>query len=340
MRDTMQHFNTLVCGGTFDHFHTGHREFLHSILSSSSKILLGLTDDPYVLNKGLHDLIEPYDVRKQTLEVFFKELDALSRVEIRSIDSLYIPVQWQKISIDAIAVTDETREGAVQINEQRKRQGLPPLFVRAFPMVKAKDGGFISSFRIRNGEINREGEPYIKKEWLTKSHCLPAFLRGQLQKPFGKIVATEQLTSNLLGKKNIVTVGDVVTKTCNELGIRQQVSVVDFLVQRKKIYNTLKDLDFRGSPIEIKIENSASNISKEMFEQIVSIIKKNRTPKDQVVLQIEGEEDLAVLPFLLVLPLGWVILYGQPKKGIVLVEVSEQKKDEDYTILEKFDECE
>ena len=40
---------------------------------------------------------------------------------------------------------------------------------------------------------------------------------------------------------------------------------------------------------------------------------------------VKGEEDLAVLPCLLIAPEDAVILYGQPNEGLVFVNVSEGK---------------
>ena len=37
---------------------------------------------------------------------------------------------------------------------------------------------------------------------------------------------------------------------------------------------------------------------------------------------VDGEEDLAVLPLILILPDSSVILYGQPNEGVVFCEVN------------------
>ncbi len=42
---------------------------------------------------------------------------------------------------------------------------------------------------------------------------------------------------------------------------------------------------------------------------------------------MEGEEDLLVLPLLAEMPLGSVIAYGQPHEGLVVVTVSEERRD-------------
>ena len=43
------------------------------------------------------------------------------------------------------------------LNELRSKRNLPPVEIVVVPMVLAKDGGVISTTRIRNSEINGSG---------------------------------------------------------------------------------------------------------------------------------------------------------------------------------------
>jgi uncharacterized protein (UPF0218 family) len=54
------------------------------------------------------------------------------------------------------------------------------------------------------------------------------------------------------------------------------------------------------------------------------------------VINITGEEDLAVLPFVLVAPLNFQILYGQPNEGIVAIFITNDIKKRAMNLLEKF----
>ena len=50
---------------------------------------------------------------------------------------------------------------------------------------------------------------------------------------------------------------------------------------------------------------------------------------------MEGEEDLAVLPCTVLMPEGSVILYGLPDKGIVVVKLTKEKKEEAIKLLKR-----
>jgi pantetheine-phosphate adenylyltransferase len=54
-------------------------------------------------------------------------------------------------------VSDETRPGALEINETRKKNGLKTLEIISIPLVLADDQKPISSTRIKKGEIDKEG---------------------------------------------------------------------------------------------------------------------------------------------------------------------------------------
>jgi len=55
---------------------------------------------------------------------------------------------------------------------------------------------------------------------------------------------------------------------------------------------------------------------------------------------VDGEEDLAVLPVLLIAPLGFSIFYGQPNEGLVQVQVTEENKEQAYQFVNSFDKRE
>ncbi len=343
-------YQIVVCGGTFDRFHKGHRAFLSFILSQSEKVLLGLTTDDFAVQKNQRGIHEPYEVRKRNVEQFLKLHNALQQVSIEQISSVFIPRVWESLPIEALIVSTETMQGAAAINSQREKEQLSVLPVVVAPMTPAEDGKPISSTRIYQGEINREGTVFVKPEWLTVSLQLPDGLRKHLQEPFDELISSipEKIT-DIDGARNalkqygsldadyLITVGDVVTSTFNTLQIGQKLSVIDLQVQRKKRFTNILDLGFSGDEEFQEVENKAGHIMPELFQKIIHFFQRtDKDNKNRLVLQVKGEEDLAVLPLLLAAPLGYSIFYGQPHTGMVRVEVTEQQKEKAFLLLNKF----
>lgn len=322
-------YNIVVSGGTFDRFHTGHKEFLRFQLAQSKKVLIGVTSDSYI-GTFKDAEIEKFSTRKRSLVNFLKEEGVLERVEIAEIDSIFIPEKWSKLPIDALVVTEETKKSAPQINKQRIQNGLNALEVVSYVMVRAEDGGIISSSRIRNGEINRDGRLFIKKEWLKKTLYLTKSTRKACKRPFGKIITS--VPTNLL---HIISVGDISTYSFTSAKYYPDISVVDLLVKRKKKFANLQEFSFLGSEEVVKAENQPGGLTPDLFKRVAEAFKNVRDGK-KVIIHVHGEEDLAVLPIILASPLGYCIFYGQPNRGMVQVQVTEQIKEKAYSLVSQF----
>jgi len=158
-----------------------------------------------------------------------------------------------------VVVSKNTKLGAEIINSKRKELGLSQLKILIFPGIKSENGELISSHRIRNGEINRLGKPYINEQWYKTNLSLPDDLRKELEKPFGL------LNDDVLKDKNqselIISVGDVTTEKLNKLGFSHQLSVVDFKVARENIFSSFSDLGFSGNEKIVLAKNHSGRIS-------------------------------------------------------------------------------
>lgn len=335
----MRKFNFIVCGGTFDHFHKGHEEFLKFALSTGKKLLIGLTTEIYLKKYGYkkkEDAIEKYSVREKNLKKFFEKENVLNRIQIIPIDDVAGPMVYDSsINLEAIIVSAETLKGAEFINLERKKKKLPPLKIIVFPMLKDENNKYLSSSRIRMGEVNRKGRSYINPLWYSVNLNITSTLRKKLSKPFGDLKKMEDIDFSKFDPSKIITVGDVVTKLFNEKEINQKISIIDFKIQRKNTFASRKDLKFGGEEYVIKAKNPPGLITPSLWEavsKIRSLIDENK----RIVIEIEGEEDLSVIPLILVLPIGYVIFYGQPGKGIVKVSVNYKKKEQAYNLVNKF----
>lgn len=320
----MMRYNLVVCGGTFDHFHKGHKEFLRYTLSLGNNVLIGLTSDKFVKSKKNSEWVEDYKLRKQQIEEFLDQEKVRNRVQIKPIDDIFIPKAWEDLPIEAIVVSENTIRGAEKINIKRKEQKKSPLIIEVCPLVKSKYNGYISSSKVRNGIINREGVPYVNPLWLKHKLIITKDLREVFKKPFGLLLRAPN-EIKIQKSPFLVTVGDVTTKLFNELDLHQNLSIVDFNVARKKKFSDLSELGFSSKIKIVHAKNPAGCLTPSLFSAARSIFSLNKN--ERVVLKIDGEEDLAVLPIILSAPLNSIIFYGQPNQGLVKIEVSEENKE-------------
>jgi cytidyltransferase-like protein len=325
----MKKYKIVASGGTFDMFHKGHREFLRYQLSLSEKVLLGITSDNFITLKK-HS-VSPFAVRKKSVTSFLKKEGALDRVEILPINENAIPNAWKDAPIEAIVVTEQTRSGVQKLQK-------PSMQIIEAPLVVASDGSVISSTSIRKGVMSRDGVVYIDAKWLTTDLSLPVSLREELGKPLGKLYADAAPLIKTIhkNKKTVVTVGDSITMWCNDHEVSPVLSVIDLIIQRKKIPKGLGAHTFKGKEVFFYAKNPPGKITAELFSVIKTIFATDLL-KQRVVLQIEGEEDLAVMPIVLAAPLGFTVLYGQPAKGAVVMEITEELKTNVYNLLRRFE---
>jgi len=152
----------------------------------------------------------------------------------------------------------------------------------------------------------------------------PENLRA-LKEPFGllledKDVTRQKLDSFLKNAKLIVSVGDATTDRLNRYSIVPHVCVVDGRERRAQRKSIGGDSALQNQQVlELKCSNPAGTISRRAVEVLVDAVRYSNINPVRVI--VHGEEDLLALPILLLVPAGSVVLYGQPLKAIVIVEV-------------------
>lgn len=126
----------------------------------------------------------------------------------------------------------------------------------------------------------------------------------------------------------VVCVGDVSLDELLEAGVVPDVAIVDGKVMRK--FRGVRRLE--GFEV-VKVHNDPGTISGEAWEALEKALEK-----EKVQIIVEGEEDLLALPAIYLAPLGSVVVYGQPKEGMVVVFVDNSKKEVAKNLLRRFDE--
>ncbi|MFH1186764.1 MAG: pantetheine-phosphate adenylyltransferase [Candidatus Levyibacteriota bacterium] len=318
----------IAIGGTFDYFHKGHEDFLKKAFLLSEKVLIGITSNNYVKSKKTSG-IEEFEKRKKIVTCFLKEKNFLKRAKLIKINDAFGPTLKEK-NIDALLISKTGLKVAEIINKKREEKKLRKLKIIINKMILAEDRGEISSRRIRNGEMNREGKLYVNKKWLKGKLLLPVKLRPELSRPFGRLLKDIEKFNYKFG---FATVGDITTKKANINNTKPQIAIFDFLVRRKKTFENIKELGFKKNEKIVNVTNPSGHITADLFKKIISAFKKN----EKTLILIKGEDDLAVLPLILSAPLGFSIYYGQPNEGIVEIFVNEETKEKAYLLASKFE---
>ncbi len=154
---------------------------------------------------------------------------------------------------------------------------------------------------------------------------LPESMRAELKKPLGKLLkGLPNETVNILRRDlkqqkppYFAVVGDFTSKNILDAGLEPDLVVVDNRVMRSEV----PPLDF-GERQKITAINQAGTIDPSAWIALgEAVILKSR-----LSVIVEGEEDLLVLPLISLTPIGSLIVYGQPREGMVVVEVTKEIK--------------
>ncbi len=151
----MSKFSLVAMGGTFDIIHRGHLTLLGAAFEISDKVIIGLTGDKLAVKKG-KNLANQYEQRLETLTQTLSKEFPNSSFEISKLDNDFGPAVLEK-GVEALVVSDETSNQGQVLNDLRAEKNLPPVQVITVPMFLAKDGNRISTTRIKNSEIDSEG---------------------------------------------------------------------------------------------------------------------------------------------------------------------------------------
>ncbi len=151
----MSEFSLIATGGTFDIIHRGHLTFLSAAFAISDKVIIGLTSDELAEKKGKLS-INKYEKRLENLTAVISKEFPNSSFQISKLDNDFGPAVLEK-EVEALVVSDETSNQGIVLNQLRAEKKMPPVKIITVPMFLAKDGIRISTTRIKNSEIDTEG---------------------------------------------------------------------------------------------------------------------------------------------------------------------------------------
>lgn len=305
-------YRIIGMGGTFDHFHIGHQHFLEFAAGLAEEIWVGITIADLTKDKFFPQLIEPYEKREKSVADF---------LDTKKIRHKVFPLKdscgptLKNSPVEAVAVTVHTQKGGEIINTERKKLSLPELPLHVCDLLKDEAGEYISSTRIREGKINRQGKVYARI--FAQNLTLDAEQRNFFQPKQGKLV---QIPQESLRPKYVI--GDIVLETFLQNHWPLDVGVFDGMNFRKEYASKI----LKSVRIAARFQNQAGVITAELARKLAGAHHSD-------FFQIEGEEDLAAVASVLIAPLGAGVYYGQPNEGIVEMVVTEELKEKFYSVL-------
>ncbi len=312
----------VALGGTFDRIHRGHEALIELAAEMGKELVIGVTKKGFGGDKKLKELILPYSTRVEELEKLLAK-KRIRKYRLIELEDVYGTTLSDK-SIEGVVVSRQTVEGARMVNKRRKKLGLKELPVAIAEMVVDGEGEYLSSSKIREGRINREGIVWLRilePGWRLRMSDREVFAR-----PAGKMMSDVLMKKKMkkIVPTRLAVVGDLSVARCLKLDLGFDVAVVDGLVGRKKVKDMVELPGFN----KIAVRNDAGGVSKE----VVEVLGKQKSWR-KLLVSVEGEEDLLVLPLILGLPLLSVVVYGQPNRGSVMIEVTEAEKEKWWRYL-------
>lgn len=151
----MRKYKLVAMGGTFDVIHKGHLALLQHAFNVGDSVIIGVTSDRFAADHG-KKIQNDYSVRVVNLKKLLQTSFPDRKFDIKELNEDFGPALYTE-DVQALVVSKETESKGAILNKARAEKNLPPVDIVAVDLVLAKDGKRISSTRIRNWEIDREG---------------------------------------------------------------------------------------------------------------------------------------------------------------------------------------
>ena len=223
--------------------------------------------------------------------------------------------------------TPETALGCRRINQAREGNGLSPLEILKVEHVTGHAGKPISSSRIRQGEIDKDGQSYLPENVGESDLILTKEVEANLKDPFGQLfegpendtgVAIRAVLEEIFGSHGpIIAVGDVTVKALQDFGSPADIALIDGKTKRQK-WEEASTIDTSLYDERLTCKNPAGQLNTDLFHACAGALEAWSNERKTTLIDVDGEEDLAPLLLHPTAPLGAVVLYGQPNRGVVL----------------------
>jgi len=149
---------------------------------------------------------------------------------------------------------------------------------------------------------------------------IPQKVKDELKEPLGKVYDDYKEVVRLSRTKKIVSVGDVCTLGLLQIGIMPHLAIFDYKSMRKKLDIRHMEVLKRYFPKAARLKNPAGTISDFLIKNSKRLLKQGGG------ILIDGEEDLTALAFIENAGPKFILIYGQPNEGLVIVKMDDKTK--------------
>ena len=150
-------------------------------------------------------------------------------------------------------------------------------------------------------------------------------IREEIGRNNGVLCTPDNILKQYPGAR-IVAVGDVTTSELHKVGIIPFIEIVDLKTKRGM------EGEFPSVPGSHRIKNDPATLSHELFLLIKSLVNG-----DGGRIEIDGEEDLAVIPIIFYSDLNTVVTYGIPDVGMACIPVNLEVKNLVTQMIERME---
>ncbi|MFL2969685.1 MAG: pantetheine-phosphate adenylyltransferase [Candidatus Poseidoniaceae archaeon] len=332
-----QRFRCCLVGGTFDRLHAGHRLLLEAACKRAETVEVHITTNAMAEHKSMFVL----DFEQRRCDLLDWAATKDTSITVHALGDAFGPAPHHATA-DAIVATPETVGMCQSINDQREANGLPALHIIEVAHLRGIEGGIISSSSIRNGSMDLEGHPWMRKQLRNSTLKMAPALDSELKTPMGALfegpeddpeVAMAAALDDLPAHVHLlVAVGDVTTKTLLEMGVTPGLALIDGMTKRSAL--APEDLvETSAFDHHLTATNPAGLLTPSLCQSLQHALGAD----DSVLLEVEGEEDLAPLVIHCLAPIGTVVLYGQPRTGVVMQITSLEVKQRCRNLLDLFE---
>ena len=336
---------TGLIGGTFDRFHSGHMSLIETGLSCCEKIQVWITSDEIAQSKDAR--IKKWEERKSDLERATSAHS--SRISTHLLRDDFGPA-LETLQATAIICSNDTMPNCLEINSQRKETGLEPLEIILAGNALSWDGTIISSSQIRAGLMDRKGNSWIPKNISSSDARLTPIVEAELKHPFGQLIegpeddssiAINEALSHISENPNfnglLIAVGDVTVLGFQKAGRTADLALIDGQTKRSH-WPSSSDIQQDMYDNIVECTSPAGSLTKSLLDACRTSLSSWLENGESSLIIVDGEEDLAPLLLHPLAPIGSVVVYGQPGKGVVVRWCDEDSKDRCRNLLSDFEE--